>query len=120
MICFLTNRPWQVSGNNKTVFEFVSNCPCPLPLNTFQMDLGHAFTFGVYQLMNTHDGVNLIGLALSLLRFPLDNFSQSFHTIFLLDVDALERFLGHFEVLPLPLGPQPATLPASKGRAPVL
>ena len=51
-LCFLTKRPWQVSRNDKTVFEFVSHCPCPLPLNTFQMDLGHAFMFGWYKLMN--------------------------------------------------------------------
>ena len=35
------------------------------------------------------------------LHLPLDNFSLSFHTIFLLDVDALERFLCHFEMLRL-------------------
>ena len=96
--CFLTKRPWQVSGNNKTVFEFVSHCPCPLPLNTFQMDLGHAFMFGGYQLMNPPRCRPHRAHSVSL-KVPLDNFSQSFHTIFLLDVDALERFLPHFEML---------------------
>ena len=76
--CFLSKRPWQVSGNDKTVFKFASHCP--LPLNTFQMDLGHAFMFGGYQLMNPR-------------RCRL---SHSFHTIFLLDVDAFGRFLRHF------------------------
>ena len=96
----LTKRPWHVSVNNKTVFQFVSHCPCPLPLNTFQMDLGHALMFGGYQLMNPRRCRPHRARSVSL-KFPLDNFSQAFHTVFLFDVDALERFLCHFEMLRL-------------------
>ena len=80
--CFLTKRSWQVSGN-KTVFEFVSHCPCPLPLNTFQMDLGHAFMFDWYQLMNPQRSRLHRARSVSL-KVPSKNFWQSFHTIFFL------------------------------------
>ena len=35
--CFLTKHPW-AGGNDKTVFEFVSHCPCSLPLNLEKSD----------------------------------------------------------------------------------
>ena len=62
------------------------------------MDLGHAFMFGGYLLMNPRRCRPHRARCVSL-KVPLDNFSQSFHTIFLLHVDTLERFLRHFEVL---------------------
>ena len=62
------------------------------------MDLGQAFMFGGYQLMNPQRCRHHRARPVSL-KVPLDNISQSFHTILLLNVDALERFLHHFEVL---------------------
>ena len=89
-ILFSVETPLASQRERQNFFKFVSHCPCPLPLNTFQMDLGHAFMFGGYQLMNPRRCQLHRARSVSL-KVPLDNFSHSFHTIFLLDVDALER-----------------------------